>query len=479
MPSDNRSALARNAAYLISARFVPRLLQIIYMIILARYLGPELYGQFAYGQSWYLALLPLTSFGLYLLLSKAIGTKQEDATNTLAHTLAFRTGLATSVALLSMGAAQLFEPDHMTRMALFVFSLALLGRAIVNWTEHAFVAFEAPLYALRCELWFRPLECIVGVLMLIAGGKVLAVATLHAFIWFLHAGTALMLVHRRLAPVRFRCDWVTVRELFGFGWPLSLNVFCTGFLLQGPIVLYRYFAPTDPHVGQIAMPLQAMAILCIVPAAVSSSSLPVLARSVHRADRQELIVGEAMLRLGYGFGTVVGLIGLAMGSWLVDTFLGARYAVAGSLIGPALWLVIPYACAHALASICLVHGRILAVLACSASGALVLVVTVPLFTLWLGNLGIVAATAVALLCWMLLLTVICVLAGENHVRVWLIRPTVWASMGLAAYAMVQPLSTLLALGISLLVLWLAAPLTGVMQPHELRAMRKLFAARMV
>jgi O-antigen/teichoic acid export membrane protein len=479
MPSDNRASLARNAVYLISARFVPRLLQIIYMIILARYLGPELYGLFAYGQSWYLALLPLTSFGLYLLLSKAIATKQEDAINTLAHTLAFRTGLAVSTTLLSMAAAQLFEPDPMPRMVVFVFSLALLGRAIVNWTEHAFVAFEAPLYALRCELWFRPLECGVGVLILMAGGKAIAVAVLHALIWFLHAGTALMLVHRRMAPVKFKCDWVTARELFRFGWPLSLNVFCTGFLLQGPLVLHRYFAPTDPDIGQIAMPLQAMAILCIVPAAVSSSSLPVLARSVHSADRRDLVVGETMLRLGYGFGTVVGLIGLALAPRLVDAFLGARYALAGSFMGPALWLVVPYACGHALASICLVRGRILAVLACSAGGALVLGIAVPLLTLWLGNSGVLAATALGLLCWTLLLAALCVSAGESHVGAWLIRPTIWAFLGAAAYLMVQPLGALLALGVGLLVLLFAAPLTGVMQPHELRAMRKLFAARVV
>jgi PST family polysaccharide transporter len=476
MPSNNRN-LAKNAAYLVSARFVPRLLQIIYMIVLARYLGPELYGQFAYGQSWYLALLPLTSFGLYLLLSKAIATQPENASDKLAHTLAFRITLATGVALLSMAGAQLFEPDHMVRLIVFVFSLALLGRAIVNWTEHAFVAFEAPLYALRCELWYRPLECIVGVLILMAGGKALAVAALHALVWFLHAGTALMLVHRKLAPVRFKCDWATMRELFGFGWPLSLNVFCTGFLLQGPIVLYRYFAPTNPDIGQIAMPLQATAILCIVPAAVSSSSLPALARSVHSADRQDLVVGEAMLRLGYGFGTVVGLIGLAVGPWLVHTLLGTRYALAGSIIGPALWLVIPYACAHALASICLVRGRIPAVLACSAGGALVLAIAVPSMTLWLGSFGVVAATAVALLCWMLLLTALCVSAGESHIRGWIIRSTVWAVVGLGAYALVRPLSTVLALGISLLTLLFAAPLTGVIRPHELRTMRKLFTAR--
>lgn len=300
--------------------------------------------------------------------------------------------------MLSVGAAQLLEPDHVARMLLLVFSFALLGPAIVNWTEHVFVAFESTQYALRCELCFRPLESSVGVLILVAGGKAFAVAILHAPIWCLHALTALMIIRRRLAAVGFWCNWQKVRELLGFGWPLSLNIFCTGFLLQGPMVAYRYLAPSDPGIGQIAVPLQAIAILCILPAAVSASSLPVLARLVHRADGQDLLFGRAMIRLVYGFGAFVGLVGLTMGPWLVDTFLGARYAIASTLVGPALWLVIPYGCGNALASICLVRGRIFAVLACSAGGALALVVAIPLLTLWLGNFGVIAATAVALLC---------------------------------------------------------------------------------
>jgi O-antigen/teichoic acid export membrane protein len=475
MPIDSPRAFAKNAAFLASSRLLPRLLQIVYMIILARYLGPELYGLFAYGQSWYLALLPITSFGLYLLLSKTVATNQNDAANAFSQTLGFRAGVAVSVALLSIGAARIFEPDPTARTLLLVFSVALLGRAVVNWTEHAFVAFEAARYALRCELWFRPLESSVGVLILLAGGKAVAVATLHALIWCLHAVTALMIVHRKLAPVRFWCDWSTARELFGFGWPLSLNVFCTGFLLQGPMVLYRYFAPSDPDIGQIAMPLQAVAILCILPAAVSSSSLPVLARSVQKADKQDLLLTQGMIRLGYGFGTVIGLVSLTMGSWLVDAFLGGRYATAGSLIGPTLWLVIPYACGHPLASICLVRGRIFAVLACSAGGALLLTVAVPLLTMWLGNFGVVAATAVALIFWMLTLTALCASTGESDVIAWFARPTIWVSMALAAYAMVRPLGAFFALGASLLVLLVTAPLTGVVQPHEMKAVRKLFA----
>src|SRR5919106_5914305 len=121
MGGNNAQSLAINAAFLASARLLPRLLQVGYMILLARSLGPELYGLFVYGQSWYLTLLPLTSFGLYLLLSKTVSTNPVALPSALAHTLAFRVGVATGAALLSAGAAYFCEPDPSARTLLFVF----------------------------------------------------------------------------------------------------------------------------------------------------------------------------------------------------------------------------------------------------------------------------------------------------------------------------------------------------------------------
>ena len=350
MQGNNARSLATNAAFLTASRLLPRLLQIGYVIVLARWLGPELYGLFVYGQSWYLTLLPLTSFGLHLVLSRTIGTHPAAASSTLAHTLAFRAGVATGATLLSMGAAYLWEPNPVARTLLLIFSLALLGRAIVTWTEHVFVAFESTHYALRCELCFRPLESSVGILLLVLGGKVLTVVILHTLIWWLNAGAALLIIHRRLAPVGLHCTWQKAREFLTSGWPLSLNIFFIGFLIQGPLVLYRSLAPDDPHIGQIAVPLQAVSILYILPSAVSGSVLPILARLGQRADGQDVRIIQTMIRLGYGFGAVVGLVGLAIGPWLIDGVLGARYAMAGALIGPALWLVIPYACGNVLTS---------------------------------------------------------------------------------------------------------------------------------
>ena len=44
-----------------SVRMLTTLMRAFYVVILARYLGPEMFGLFAYGQSWYIAFLPSAS----------------------------------------------------------------------------------------------------------------------------------------------------------------------------------------------------------------------------------------------------------------------------------------------------------------------------------------------------------------------------------------------------------------------------------
>jgi O-antigen/teichoic acid export membrane protein len=472
MRSRDARSLVANAASLGAARLLPRLLQIGYVILLARSLGPELYGLFAYAQSSYLTVLPLTSFGLYVLLARLAGTDRAAMPAALAQTLTFRIWVAGLAALLAAGAAYFWEPDAVARTLLAIFAVALLGRAIVMWTEHVFVAFESAHYALRCELFFRPLESGLGILLLLSGRRAVACVVLHAVVCWLQAAAALAIVHRRLAPIGLGLTWRKARELLSFGWPFSLNVFSTGLLLQGPMVLYRPLAPSELHIGQIAVPLQALALLGILPGAAATSALPVLARLGQRADGSDLRVMQRMIGLGYGFGAAVGLIGLAVGPWLVERILGARYATAGALIGPALWLVIPYTCGSVLTSLALVRGQIRTAVVCSMAGALALGAAGPALTHTWEQAGMLGAAALALACWVGMLLA----SGVGEITACVVRPLCWVGVAFGCYRLLSLINPMLGLATGLLALLWTARLFGIAAPKELRALRNLYGS---
>ena len=55
------SSIAKNTFYLLGGRWLTTLIQGAYAIVLARMLGPELYGLYNYGLSWYMAFILFAS----------------------------------------------------------------------------------------------------------------------------------------------------------------------------------------------------------------------------------------------------------------------------------------------------------------------------------------------------------------------------------------------------------------------------------
>ena len=77
----------KGAVYLGSAQFMRVVFRALYIIVLARFLGPEMFGLYNYGLGWYLAFMSLTQLGFDLILSKEGGRNKVDSDIFVAGTL--------------------------------------------------------------------------------------------------------------------------------------------------------------------------------------------------------------------------------------------------------------------------------------------------------------------------------------------------------------------------------------------------------
>jgi O-antigen/teichoic acid export membrane protein len=64
-----------------------------------------------------------------------------------------------------------------------------------------------------------------------------------------------------------------------------------------------------------------------------------------------------MIRLSLLLGGVMALSGTAFGPWLIVQIFGDRYAQAGMLIGPVLWMIIPFTVRSALSGILMAEKK--------------------------------------------------------------------------------------------------------------------------
>ena len=392
-------SIAVNTGHLVVARILAQATRVIYIVLVARVFGPELYGLLLYGQSVYMALLPLAALGMGRVLGSEIAKNRARGQVLVGQALTLRVSGALVAAALCGLLGWANDSESTTRMLLLVFAAALFGRAIAAWAEDVCVAYEAARHIARQELLFRPAELAIAVLVIILGGGVIALAAVHAAIWWLQGLRGIYIVNRRVVPVRALLSNSEAQLLLTRGVPLGISAVLTTWLFQGPIVLFRQSAHDADAVGQFALIMQALMILVAVAWSVAAAALPVLSRAAARADGMDRGFLDALGRLGWLGSVLLGLVGLAIGPWAIVHVFGSEYAYAGEMLGWALMLSGPMLVGLMTSTVLVAHGRRRATVIYALAGAASLTFLLPPMSIDNGAVGAVLACGIGMGIW--------------------------------------------------------------------------------
>jgi len=396
------SSILRNSAYLASARGLTLVVRVVYVFALARVLGPELYGLFTYGMSWYLALLPLSMLGLDMIAAREVGRRTTKAEDVVNRTFALRLASSGIVAIVSSWLAWVTEADPLARTLLLVFSAALVGRALALWSEGVFTVYEDARQVFRVNLLFHPLEVAIGIAVLLAGGGVVALAVTHTAVWWGQALLSLPAVGRLLSGRRPTfLPGADVLPLLRAGIPLGSVALLESWLLNGPLIMFRQAGGAELDLGQLSLAMQALMVSTTLAKVVSKASLPVVARSVARGDNKDRLFSKEALRLCAWAGLAAWLVGSAAGPPLVAGLFGERYAATGVLLGPVLALFGPFVAGSVLVHVLMAHGDAWRILGVSLVAALVMSLSQPWLQQEFGLHGVVTAMAAGYAVWLI------------------------------------------------------------------------------
>jgi O-antigen/teichoic acid export membrane protein len=378
-----KSILA-NTLYLSSAKAITSLARMVYVVLLAKFLGADLYGLFNYGLSWYLVFIPLSAWGLESIIVRGIGRDRDQASVLAGQTLALRSISCLSAALLSCLVAFYIEPDSTSRLLILIFSIALIGRSLSLWSNAVFVAHESSGYVLTQEVVFRLLEVLAGVAALLAGFGVIELALVHAASWVLQGVAGQILIRRHLLSVSLNFEVPALFGLIKDGFPFVLSAFLIAWLMQGPVILYRQILGIGAELGQLVLALQALYLITAIVSEMAGPAIPVLSRSVDREDGKTGQFVDLMLRAGMVIGGILAVFGLTAGEWFLDLLFGDAYRGTALILPWTLMLITPF-------------GRYWSLTSCRAIGALVFTIAVPLIGTSYGLLGVIVALGAGLI----------------------------------------------------------------------------------
>jgi O-antigen/teichoic acid export membrane protein len=335
--NDVRSVL-KNGAHLLGVNWIENALRAVYIAVLARYLGPSLYGQWAYGIAAYVLVMGLIGFGFETLIALRLGRDKCDAADFLGLTVTLR------LALLILAAAGLSaytltaESDPLSRLVLLALIPALIGRGLAVWARACFLGYERVGAYWRIVTFLRGAEAGCGILYLVSGGGLLGVIILHSLSWICEAAIGLWRVRSRLTAYTLRFAWRQAIEFLKQGAVLGLAAGAYTWLAAGPVIILRHAGGNMAQVGQFAIISNVTMILVGSGQAFFGAALPVLSRSAERSDPRVAAYGRLIALTISGVAVGSAGLGWLFGPSIAEWALGPTYSAAGGLLG--LFLVI-------------------------------------------------------------------------------------------------------------------------------------------
>ncbi|MEQ1803543.1 MAG: lipopolysaccharide biosynthesis protein [Gammaproteobacteria bacterium] len=474
-------SIAGNTAVLTAAQVVGIATRMVYIVLVARLLGPELYALLAYSQAWYLAFMPLALLGLGPAIVHAIARDPDHAADVAGRALAIRLTMTGIAVLACVVLAWSIAPDPRAPLLITTLAAALAGRAVVAFAQHLYAAYEVNHHALRQEVAARVLELGLAAGVLLAGGSLLLLVATQGVVWWLQAARSLYVVRHELVVPRLDWQWSRWKPLLALALPLFVTAAAVDWRVNGPLILFRNLNDDAVLFGQFALAMQALFIANTIPQSLSTAAQPVLTRSAVRGDAKDLLYASVIQRLAFVVGAAAGLLGLALGPWLFGAVLGPGFVAAGELAGLTLWCLIPLLAGIAFPAVFVARGALRFQMVASVLGAVATTVLVVLLVPPFGARGAIIGAAAGFTLPPLLIYGAALRSGWTTLAGTVLRPAAAVAAALAVWLLMPSLlpaaGTAGALLLALAVLFGLALLLGVVTPAEQSFLREIWRAR--
>lgn len=393
--------LIRNFGALSAGQILGRVIRFVYLIILARLLGPEDVGVFVYGIALCLVLSALAIFGQGIFLSTRIGRRRQDATRTVAHSFTVVLVMVVVATVIGLGLIGASESEPKALQAVGLLVLTLVPRSIVAWVRHCFVAFEDAGWIPRYEVVFRGGELLAGTLALLLWSDLRVVCAIHLSTWLVEATFALRRLVGKgglsLVPGR---DLRFLKRIFQVSLYFMLSLWFVNLFAQVGILGLGLLLEDTAIVGYFGTAMQILTTFLLLPLAFGQAILPSLSRGYHRGGPVPAVLTFVVRGLLVG-GGILAILGQAYGAWIVTFVLGDRFAPAGSVFALLCWALGPYAVALlAIQALNGIGGRSLATIlavAIVSAQILLLLLCLPFGALAAASTALIAAAALGCL----------------------------------------------------------------------------------
>jgi O-antigen/teichoic acid export membrane protein len=326
-----------NTGWMMGDQVLRQVVGLLVGVWLARYLGPQLFGEFSYAFALVMIVSPLAMLALDEIAIRKMAQDPSCRDQALGTSFLLMIGSGVMAYGIAMAAIFLLRPED--RLGHWL--VAILGAGTV---VQAFIAIEFWFESqMQWKFTVYAKTSAFLLLSIVKVGLILIKAPLVAFAWAGLAETAigsvgLLIVYRSrgYSIKAWRFNWSAARSLLQDSWPLVFSTLLTMVYLRIDQVMLGSLAGSE-ELGNYSVAVRISEAWYFIPIVISSSVFPAIMKDetisdeIFHAHMQKLY--SMMALLSYGVALPVALFSREV----IQTLFSSSYADAGPLLAILVW----------------------------------------------------------------------------------------------------------------------------------------------
>jgi len=290
---------ARGGFFLVSGTALSTIILAIASILIARFLGPELYGQYTLAFVVPQLLYLFTDLGVTQGITKFTSSLQakgetDRIPNIIKHGMLLRATIgliifAVNYAFAGPIAAYLLQRSDLT-IYVQLASISIIFQVIFSTSTSAFVGLDKTEYQAITTNVQAIAKTIVSIALILAGFSITGAILGYTASYIAAAATALpllwLLTRKNQKPTQNIGIKTNLKNLFSYGTPLYVSVLLAGFL---PLLinLVLAFFTTDAAIGNYKAATNFAALLTVIAVPITTILLPAFSK-LNSATNQKI-----------------------------------------------------------------------------------------------------------------------------------------------------------------------------------------------
>lgn len=328
----------KNSTWLVGDKVFTMIIGIFVIAVVARYFGPEKYGQYNYALSFVSLFTALSTLGLESLTVKAIVDKEYDEGMLLCTSLVLRVFGGIILTVLATVIIMIIEPnDSNLHVLVLIMSLTMVFKAL-EVIEYWIQAYQRAKISSILRMVTYVIISGLKIALVVLGGTIIH----YTLIYMLSAliiGTALIIAYFRYREnkLKWRFSLSYSKSILSQSWYLILSGLMGTLYMQIDKVMLGTLMLTRTEVGVYSAASHVAQMWYFIPMAVIISVKPVI-MSKKKIDEQSYLKSVQLLY------TIIAFIGISFGIFIllfsnviIGIIYGSDYAKAAEILSVSVW----------------------------------------------------------------------------------------------------------------------------------------------